>query len=126
MYSEKSSVVIVVFAIAIAAVLLIPHNMLIPNIAKASSCSAQSSMKSSFFSSSQSGSGQGSCAVSAAANGKHGVQPASAGIPAGIVEQANGGGKNGACEARSADSSGVQRGFDFGQGSTVSCSSHSP
>ncbi|PWU80452.1 MAG: hypothetical protein DLM72_12130 [Candidatus Nitrosopolaris wilkensis] len=106
--------------IAVAGILVTPNAAI--NFANASSCSSSSQSGSAHSSRNFPPANTGSCATSTAASaGKF--------SNSGLVQNNGptpGGGKNGACETRSASSSGVNLDFDLGQGSSVSCSSHSP
>jgi hypothetical protein len=108
--------------IALAATLMIPTNLLIPNLTNAVSCKSFSQSGSHSSSRDFPPANTGSCATSTAAFGGQSSN-------SGLVQNNGptlGAGKNGACESRSASSAGVRANFDTGFGNTVSCSAHSP
>ena len=111
---------VLVSIIAVAAMLVIPNAPI--HFANAASCSSSSQSGSAHSSRNFPPANTGSCAASTGASaGKN--------SNSGLVQNNGptlGGGKNGACETRSASSSSVNLDFDLGQGSSVSCSSHSP
>jgi hypothetical protein len=108
--------------IAVAVSLTIPTNLLTLNVTNAVSCKSFSQSGSHSSSRDFAPANTGSCATSTAAFGGKFSN-------SGLVQNNGptlGAGKNGACESRSAGSTGVLSNFDTGFGNTVSCSVHSP
>jgi hypothetical protein len=108
--------------IALTAILMIPNNLLTPNVTNAVSCKGFSQSGSHSSSRDFPPAITGSCATSTAAFGGKFSN-------SGLVQNNGptiGAGKNGACESRSAGSTGIHSDFDTGFGNTVICSAHSP
>lgn len=116
----------------LTAMLLVPSNLFTQNVANAASCSASSQSGSHHSSVNSPPSNTGSCGASSGAFGgkfasSGNVQSNVHSFPTPVPFTGNNGvGKSGACETRSAGSTGVNLNFDLGFGSSVSCSSHSP